>query len=320
MKRKIKAKKIAVYSFVFVLIFVFGFISSEFLDNLATQNSSKLSFVARRAQLENPNDLHINFSNLRNDLEQYVRGLGEDSDKVSIYFEYLPTGVSININESNESVAASLMKVPIVMTLYQAAREGKVDLDKKVALKQEWLNDEYGALYKEGVGHEITIREAARLAMVDSDNTAILLIFDQLDGLANQSSNVLSFLDTDYEVNPEERVLISARAYSSIIKCLYFACYNTKEDSQEILSYLTESSFDNRLVSKIPDDIKVAHKIGTFSTKFQSDCGVFYMPEKNYVLCVMVEGNDPLASNIISTASDKVYQYVKEKILTTNSN
>jgi beta-lactamase class A len=298
---------------IIVIFFSAGFATSSFLDNNSSIDT-KYPLVARRAQIDNPNELHVNFSSLRTGLESYISGLGEDSSKVSVYFEYLPTGVSININETNESVAASLMKVPIVMTLYQAASSGKIDLDKKVELKKEWLNDEYGTLYQKGEGYQISIREAAKLTLRDSDNTAVLLIFDELDELANEDSSVTSYLDLEFEVNSDERVLIGARSYSSIMKCLYFACYNTQADSQEILSYLTESVFDNRLELLLPDDLQVAHKIGTFSTKFQSDCGIFYVPDKNYLLCVMVEGEDPKASAVISTVSSKVYKYVSNSV------
>jgi beta-lactamase class A len=314
MRNKKSFVKASVFISVVAVFFVAGFLTSTVRNS---SSNTKYPLIARRAQADNPNELHVNFSPLRTSLESYISGLAEDSDKVSVYFEYLPTGVSININETNESIAASLMKVPTVMTLYHAAREGKIDLDKKVKLKQEWLNDEYGSLYKKGVGYEISLREAAELTLKDSDNTAILLIFDELDELANEDSNITKYLDLEYEVNSDERVLIGARSYSSIMKCLYFACYNTNEDSQEILSYLTESVFDNRLELQLPDDLQVAHKIGTFSTKFQSDCGIFYVPDKNYLLCVMVEGEDPKASAIISTISTKVYQYISTKVTTT---
>jgi beta-lactamase class A len=278
--------------------------------NKQTQQE-RFSLLAKRTLVDNPNNPIVNFTTLRNDLESYVQDL-EMSDEIasaSVYFEYLPTGVSVNVNENNEAIGASLVKVPFVMTLYRLEEEGKVDLDTIVPLKQEWLNSQYGTLYQKGVGYEITLREAARLALKDSDNTAILLISKQIENISS-IQDVFDYLDMKFTVDEDERVIIGARSYSSVMKCLYVACYNSKEHAQEILTYLTESTFDNRLTSLIPDDVKVAHKIGTFSTKNQSDCGIVYVPERNYILCVMVEGDDPIASRTIAVISSKVYTYV----------
>ncbi len=294
-----------------VVLFAGGFVTSVLLHgNDKVHEDQKFSLLAKRIQIDNPNDININFVQLRSQLESYTSSLGSDADEVSVYFEYLPTGVSIDINEQNESIAASLMKVPVVMSLYKLADSGKIDLDKKVALKQEWLNDEYGTLYKQGIGYELTIRDAAKLALTDSDNTAILLIFDQLEGKLDESQGSINYLDLEIKINSDERVSMGAQSYSSILKCLYFACYNNMQDSQEILEYLTKSSFTDRLTRDIPKEILVAHKIGTLFKEYQSDCGVFYVPNRNYSLCVMIKGDDPDASREIANISRKVYDFI----------
>lgn len=282
-------------------------------DDMQGPNPSKYPLLARRIQVDNPIDPQIDFTDLRGKLTSYINGLDEDSAKVSVYFEYLPTGVSININEKNESIAASLMKLPVVMNLYKASELGKLDLDGKVAIKEEWLNQEYGTLYQKGAGYEITRREAARLALKDSDNTALLLVWSEINrsGLTLEDQS-LNYLDVEYGLVEDERVQIGARSYSSILKCLYFACFNSKEDSQEMLEYLTQSTFNDRLTKYLPNEVPVAHKIGTFSTRYQSDCGITYVPSRNYILCIMVEGEDPTSSQYIADLSQLVYLYMGE--------
>jgi beta-lactamase class A len=304
-----------------ILLFLLGSLTSWFIVRPSqTETKPTYPFLAKRVQIDNPNEQRINFTDLRKDLETAVQAQNNESQNVSLYFEYLPTGVAVNINENSESIAASLMKVPVVMTLYQAATQGKIDLDKKIALREEWLNDQYGMLYQKGAGYQISIRDAARLALKDSDNTALLLVFEQIKPVINENESVLNFLDLEYDTTSDERVLITAQSYSSILKCLYFACYNSKQDSQEILQYLTESSFNNRLTEYLPDSLKVAHKIGTFSKEYQSDCGIFYVPERNYLLCIMVKGNDPEASQSIAKLSKQVYDYIIEQITSPENN
>jgi len=101
-------------------------------------------------------------------------------------------------------------------------------------------------------------------------------------------------------------------AYSCIHKCLYFACFNNEEDSQQMLLYLTESSFNDRLTKHLQGKVEVAHKIGTFNTQYQSDCGIVYLENKNYSICVMVKGKDPLASEEIAELSKLTYDYLAQ--------
>ena len=84
-------------------------------------------------------------------------------------------------------------------------------------------------------------------------------------------------------------------------------------DSEEILTYLAESSFKDRLTKYLPEDLPVAHKIGTYNTRYQSDCGIVYLKDENYALCIMVEGEDPEASSIIADLSRRTYLYLVGK-------
>ncbi len=199
------------------------------------------------------------------------------------------------------------------MSVYKAAEQKKLDLDTPIALKQEWLNNSFGDLYKKGAGYKLSTRQAAQEALEASDNTAALLLFDAVTKAQGTSSpNLLGFVDANYGETKNNEVLIDSRSYSSILKCLYFACFLSKDNSQEILSYLALSKTNSRLTAKLPNNVKVAHKIGTFNTETQSDCGIFYLSKRNYVLCIMVDGQDPSASATIADLSSIVFEYLSK--------
>lgn len=312
-KKNIEKKKAVILFTVGLLVGSLLVYAFRFDDLIGSANTVRYPLLARRIQIDNPNDVSLKYTDLRQKLQTYINNQDAESKNISLYFEYLPTGVAININEKNESIAASLMKLPVVMNLYRASENGQIDLDKKVVLKKEWLNDEYGTLYQKGEGYELSIREAARLTLKDSDNTALLLIWDQLEGVQiNPENDSMNYLDVEYGLVEDGRAQISARSYSSILKCLYLSCFNNNNDSQEMLEYLTKSTFNNRLTKYTPDSLKIAHKIGTYNVRYQSDCGIFYVPQKNYVLCVMVTGEDPGASQIIADISQSVYLFITE--------
>src|SRR3989344_1301825 len=66
-------------------------------------------------------DLIINFQPLRD----YLNDTYEADSNVSIYFEYLPTGSNISINKDAEFYPASLLKVPITMTVAKKIERGE---------------------------------------------------------------------------------------------------------------------------------------------------------------------------------------------------
>jgi beta-lactamase class A len=177
---------------------------------------------------------------------------------------------------------------------------------------KDMLDSSFGELYKKGAGYTLSVREAAQIMLEQSDNTALAVIAASVKGKIPEDRTVYQYTDVDFSQNKDLTVLMNARAYSSILKCLYFSCYNNKEDSQQILQYLTKSNFNNRLAAGVADkNIKIAHKIGNYSNDVQSDCGIIYYPKRNYLLCVMLNGPDSASTDTdISMLSKITYDYV----------
>lgn len=294
-----------------LLTFTAGGFSALYLRNRnVTQRQNHYNLLSRRVIADNPSDILINFRTLQETYQNYLAQNGL-TDSVSLYFEYLPTGSSIGINEDTERFGASLLKLPLAVSVYKLAESGKINLDESVTLKKEWLNSDYGDLYKKGVGYRLTYRQAMQHMLRNSDNTAALLLFDKISKIeGSKSLNILGFVDANYATTSNAEVMIGTQSYSSILKCLYYSCYVSADSSQQILRYLTESDDNKRLTLFTPDSLKVAHKIGTYRVTTQSDCGIFYVPKRNYTLCIMVQGQDPQASRIIADLSLKTYEYI----------
>ncbi len=277
----------------------------------ANATAAQYPFLAKRIFIDSPSDTKINFAPLRQQVRQYFTN---QNIQGSFYFEYLPTGTSVRYNGDTEYRGASLFKIPVAMELYRAAEQGKVNLDQKVKIKPEHLDSNFGELYKKGAGYELTLREAARIMLSDSDNTALYTVAASTEGKIEPKDSVFNSLDVSVTTVEDQGMDIGSRSYSSFLKCLYFSCYNTKEDSQEMLKYLAETQHNNRLRAGIADkNVKLAHKIGVFNTQIQSDCGIAYLDKKNYVICVMLEGpNNESTDEHIAQLSKLVYTYVKD--------
>lgn len=150
-----------------------------------------------------------------------------------------------------------------------------------------------------------------------SDNTALNVISYHTENLLTDDQTPISALDLDIQVDASNNytIAIGPRDYSSVLKCLYFSCYLDKEHSQELLNYLSNTNFDNRLKAGISDkSVVVAHKVGNFAQDTQSDCGIVYVPNRNYVLCAMIKGPDNAETDAkIADLSKKAYEFVSSQ-------
>lgn len=281
-----------------------------FLFNRDNGNSkAKYPYLSARIFSENPNDILINFVPLRKQLEAKFAALPAET-KYSFYFEYLPSGTSIRIGDDNQLVAASLIKVPLVMNLYRAAELGKVDLDKVVTIQESELDNAYGDLWKKGAGTQLSLRELAKLTLEESDNTASRVIFDNVRALLDEQDQSLAQLDIDQNLE-NGRAVINAKSYTSVLKSLYFASYVNRDSSEELLTYLTNSKEHNRLTNKLPTSLKVAHKNGVYNQQWaESDCGIVYAQKRPYAICVMIGLPDTEANAFIADVSKTIYDYI----------
>ncbi len=275
-------------------------------DNVA---QSDYPFLSPRIFADNPNDILIRFFPLRKEIEAKFSTLPADT-QYSFYFEYLPSGTSMRIGDDNELIAASLIKVPLVMNLYRAAEMGKINLNTVVTIEASELDDAYGDLWKKGANTKMTLRELAQLALSESDNTASRTIYDHVKGLLKEEDQSLAQLDVDQNLENGQAV-INAKSYTSVLKSLYFASYVDRNSSNEILSFLSQSTENRRLTKHLPSGLKVAHKNGVYNQEWtESDCGIIYVPKRPYTICMMVGLPETEANNFIADVSKTIYNYV----------
>lgn len=280
--------------------------------NITTEQLEQLPYLSKRLAIESPNEIIINFIPLRTSLREYIK---QSNIHVGVYFEYLPSGVSIGINDTEEFIQASLIKLPVAMAIFKHIEQGKMNLDDTLVLKPEHIDSYFGDLYKRGAGGTVTVQEALEAMLTQSDNTAVFVLNAQLPEEA--MGDVFSYLDIPLNVDPDnKRPLVTAKNYSSILRSLYLSSYLTPEHSNLILELLTKSPFNEKIAGGIPLHIPISHKMGAYSvndnkTTF-SDCGIIYYPKKPYMLCVMAHDDEDDANKHISTISKMIYTYISQ--------
>ncbi len=97
---------------------------------------------------------------------------------------------------------------------------------------------------------------------------------------------------------------------------MFIALYNAKyvsiEHSQLILRYLDQSQFNEQIVAGVPTSVAVAHKQGVAeSGDIYSDCGIVYVPNRSYLLCLGSMGAPKTqADRFMVEVSKTAYAYV----------
>lgn len=312
MNKKTCFAAIVLVSFV-TNIFLIGLYFStkaHFEKNVEFENlQEKYPNLSKRVLQEYPIDILINFLDLRTQLRSEVAPYG---NTFGFYFEYLPTGTTIGVNEKSEFHAASLFKVPVVMAYYRLKERLQIKNDPEIEIREEHIDNDFGTLYQKGVGHKIKMSEVIRLALEESDNTAARVVATNVQEA--DFNAVYSGIDIELQTD-EDGAIMTAKNYSSILKALYFSAVLNKDSSNEILEYLSKSEFNDKLTAGVDPSIKVAHKIGDFvdietGQKAYMDCGIVYYPRRPYLLCMVSRTDEETASVRMENLSEVVYKYI----------
>ncbi len=259
----------------------------------------------------------INFKPLKTEIEKIQKKYPQ---KTYIYFSYLNSGSWIGLNEREEFTAASVIKVPLAMSLMKAVEEGKLKLSDSYSLEQLDLDSGFGDLYKVGADQEFTVEELLKIMLEQSDNTAMKAIdgiFSRI-GIEDPLGNVYGFLGWEFTQSiPElgevpDYSKINLKTLSNLFIALYDAKYISVENSNKILEYLANTPFNDRIAAGVPEGVTVSHKIGTAAgNNTYSDCGIVYVTNRNYILCLGSNGGDEKrAAKFMAEISSAVYKYV----------
>lgn len=266
---------------------------------------------------------------LEKDINKYIASLStpQGVQEVSVYFRDLRGGPIMGIHEKNDFAPASLLKLPLVITLLSLNEEDEGFLDKEIVYNRDVLI-QYGSPEQIELsnvrlieGKSYSLETLAKSTIIDSDNTAYYLLVDYLNKHVPEGSHKI--LQTWQELgvldprSPEEET-VSVREYASLYRTLYNAGYLSVDNSDKLLDWLSQSNFRKGLRVGVPSSVKVAHKFGermsVEGVKQLHDCGVVYYPENPYLLCIMTKGKDfDELSEVIETISGMVYEEVNKR-------
>jgi len=239
-------------------------------------------------------------STLVNQMELLVNQYKKDKkiNDVIVYFRDIEAGTWAGINEDSAFTPGKLLKIPLMITYYKLAEDDSSILDQKLQLTNKYpaQEDILGTPKHLVIDQEYTVEQLIEAMIVDSDDRAANLLFDNVD--KTKLNEVFSDLGINFKEDKETQDYISLKSYSLFFRLLYNSTYLTREYSEKALELLLKADNTVGLGAGIPKDVPVANRHGAIvltngntKTYQMSDCGVFYYPKHPYLVCASVKGN-----------------------------
>jgi beta-lactamase class A len=239
-------------------------------------------------------------------IEADIRQSGAD---VGIAFKTLDARSGWFFHADEPFHAASTMKVPVLIELYNQVHQGKLRLDDTLVLRNEFpslvdgspfslnaADDSEAGLYA-AIGSSRTLGQLSELMITVSSNFAANLLIGRL-GVENIRATVHSLGADGMEVRrrlEDSKAFYlginnttTARALARLMEAIALGQAVDRQSSRRMREVLERQTFNDGIPAGVPAGIRVAHKTGDI-TRIQHDAAIVYGP-RPFVLVVLTRG------------------------------
>ena len=247
---------------------------------------------------------------------------------VAVAIKHLDFGEELCLNADEPLPTASLIKFMVMLEVYQQVLEGKIKLSDMVVLRKEDMVPGAGVLtYHFSDGATFPLRDAVRLMIVFSDNTATNLVLDKIGiastgkrmaewGCPNSKINAKVFKGATTSIDPERTKKFglgstTARETIQLLEKLHHGKLVSPEACKEMIGHLKKCEDKSKLKRFLPEKIEVAHKSGSVS-EVKNDAGILYLPSGPVAICVLTAQNEDKSFRDDNAANILIGKIAKE--------
>ncbi|MGH7201489.1 MAG: serine hydrolase, partial [Planctomycetaceae bacterium] len=226
--------------------------------------------------------------------------------EVAVMVKHLESGERFAHRAREPMPTASLIKLAVMIEAYRQAEAGTVKLDDSLTLTAEDKVPGSGILTPHfSAGMQLPLRDAIRLMIAYSDNTATNLVLDRI-GLSS-TNELMKRLDCpntrihakvfrrDTSIDPErsERFGLgstTAAEMLSLLERLHRKELVSETASAAMLEHLLACEDTVKFPRFLPEGTKVAHKTGS-TNRVRCDAGIIETPAGPVAVCVLTAKN-----------------------------
>jgi beta-lactamase class A len=258
-------------------------------------------------------------------IESLIEASGAE---VAVAFQPLDGGPGWLLRADEVYHAASTMKVPVLIELYEQAHLGKLRLDDTLVVRNEFhslvdgspyhldpSDDSEADLYH-AVGETRTLAQLSELMITVSSNLATNLLIERLGvdnirqcvhALGADGMNVRRGVEDSKAFQQGLNNTTTARALLTLLTAIARGQAVDRGSSDAMSALLERQTFNEGIPAGLPAGTRVAHKTGEI-TKVQHDAAIVYAP-RPFVLVVLTRGMaEPKDSNaLIAEITRRLY-------------
>lgn len=239
--------------------------------------------------------------------------------RVGIYLKDMKTGRVWTYHADDLFPSASLVKVPVMASVFNKIREGDLSLGSQLVLRRRERCGGSGSLKWCRDGTSFSVRELLEKMITESDNTATKMLVDRIGMYSLQQE--FSRLGLVYtQIYPEGLSLSSgrvayenyttAREMAALMDRIYTGQLVDRFSSELMLDILKRNKSTSRLSKWLPPGWELGHKTGLLRRSCH-DVGVIFSPKGEYILAVLTGQvpNYKIAKNFISKVARVTFRY-----------
>jgi beta-lactamase class A len=237
-------------------------------------------------------------------LEKRIRALvGKDVSNFGMVYYDINSKKTIAINADKQFLAASTIKVPINMLMYDMIQDEEININEKLKFIEDDYEDGAGILQSTELEKPIAIKILSDYSIKYSDNIAINMLLRKV-GNENRYDYIQEIAG---HTIAHEGNSITPMVSFKILERLYTNPDDNKHYSN-LVETMKKTEYHDRIDKYIPKEI-VAHKIGDFGD-YVNDVGIVCKEENPYIFVVFTK-EIPEATEVIAKVSKMIYDAQK---------
>lgn len=224
--------------------------------------------------------------------DKILQPLYECPGKTGFYYKNLSTGETWEFNSQTPLVAASVIKIPVLVEIFSLLEQGELRRDEMFRVKEKEKLPSCGALNYMHTGLEVTLQDLYTLMIILSDNTATNMLIRRVGmerinaamrglGLKATTLNRLLF-DSEASSRGVENY-ISAQEIGFLLEQMAAGKLVSPSASAEMIRILKDQRLNGKMPFYMKGKAQIAHKTGE-DDGITHDVGIVFAPQP-FVAC-----------------------------------
>lgn len=302
-----KTKKALLFITLILFLGIGGYFSQQYYAKFQKAEQERILYEIRKAAWQ--------------ELQQCVKvEISQFEGEAGIVIKDLETNWEFSHEKTKLFPSASLAKIPLMAACFWAADQGRIKIDRNVALKSSDKLTGSGILKDMPAGTTFSVERLIGLMVYDSDNTAANILTNLLGiNYLNSMFRTFGLRNTElfrkiadyYSRDKGIENYTTAEDMALLLDKIYHRSLGNKSVSDKCISILKLTRLNDRIPKYLPVDITIAHKTG-LERGVCHDAGIVFTRRGDFLIVVLTKhahSSSAPSKEFIAKISLHAYEY-----------